>query len=180
MYLIFKIHDIFTHFAVVIKLVKKNRYFFFKGQNFNQTLQVSQISLASSSQHSPSHSMIHFKITLLSTHKSNKDFCTLFQVKFCNVSERKCRSLNYRKKQNLQKDSHLLFTKIANNQLKEYLSSSLPLRYGFPQGSVLGLLHFSLYVNDIPQLTQGRAIMYAHDTSVHNIGREKLCLCLIN
>jgi hypothetical protein len=28
-------------------------------------------------------------------------------------------------------------TQVADNQLKEYLSSSLPVRYGVPQGSVL-------------------------------------------
>jgi hypothetical protein len=51
------------------------------------------------------------------------------------------------------------------------LSSSLPVRYGVPQGSVLGTLFFILYINDIPHLTQGR-IMYADDTSIFNKGQE--------
>jgi hypothetical protein len=62
------------------------------------------------------------------------------------------------------KDTHK-----ANNHLKGYSSSSLPDRYGVPQGSVLGLLLFILYVNDVSHLTQGRTINYAEDTSILNI-----------
>jgi hypothetical protein len=63
-------------------------------------------------------------------------------------------------------------THIANNHLKEYLSDSLPVRYGVHQGCVLGPLLFIIYVNDIPHLTQGKTIMYADDTSVLNIGQD--------
>jgi hypothetical protein len=61
---------------------------------------------------------------------------------------------------------------IENNQMKEYLSGSLLVRYGVPQGSVLGPLFFILYINDIPHLTQGRSIMYADDTSILNMGQD--------
>jgi hypothetical protein len=61
---------------------------------------------------------------------------------------------------------------VANNQMKEYLSNSLPVKYGVPQGSVLGPLLFILYVNDISHLTQGRTIMCADDTSILNIGQD--------
>jgi hypothetical protein len=37
-------------------------------------------------------------------------------------------------------------TCIANNQLKEYLSSGLPIRYGIHESSVLDPLLFILYV----------------------------------
>jgi hypothetical protein len=53
--------------------------------------------------------------------------------------------------------------------MKEYLSSSLPVRYGVPQGSVLGPLLFILYINNIPRLTQGKTFMYADDTTIMNV-----------
>jgi hypothetical protein len=56
--------------------------------------------------------------------------------------------------------------------MREYLSGSLPVRYGVPQGSVLGPLLFIIYINDIPHLTNGRSIMYADDTSILNVGRD--------
>jgi hypothetical protein len=56
--------------------------------------------------------------------------------------------------------------------MKEYLSSSLPVRYGVPQGSVLGSLLFILYINDIPHLTQGKTFMYADDSTIMNVGHD--------
>jgi hypothetical protein len=61
---------------------------------------------------------------------------------------------------------------VANNQLKEYLSSNLPVTCGVPQGSVLGSLLFIFYVSDVLHLTQGRTIMYADDTSMLNTGQD--------
>jgi hypothetical protein len=63
-------------------------------------------------------------------------------------------------------------THVANNQLKEYLSSCLPVRSGDPRGSVFCPLLSILYINDIPHLTQGRTIMYADDISILNIRQD--------
>jgi hypothetical protein len=48
----------------------------------------------------------------------------------------------------------------------------LPVKFGAPQGSVLGPLLFIIYVNDLPKLNCVRAIMYADDTSILNVGRN--------
>jgi hypothetical protein len=69
----------------------------------------------------------------------------------------------------LSRPQQVKVTHITNNQLKEYLSSSLPARSGVPQGSVFGPL---LYISDLPHRTQERTIMYADDTSILNIGQD--------
>jgi hypothetical protein len=61
---------------------------------------------------------------------------------------------------------------MENQQMKECLSSRLPVKYGVPQGSVLGPLLFILYINDIPRLRQGKTFMYADDTTLMNVGLD--------
>ena len=63
-----------------------------------------------------------------------------------------------------------LCTRSQRVKFKE-LSSSLPLSYGVPQGSILGPLLFVLYINDLPQcLVRSNISMYADDTVIYTTG----------
>ena len=65
----------------------------------------------------------------------------------------------------------LLHTYLSNRSQKVLfngkMSKSLSLNCGVPQGSILGLLLFLIYVNDFPKcLTRGKPLMFAYDTNV--------------
>ncbi len=52
-------------------------------------------------------------------------------------------------------------------EIEGELSNSQNIEYGVPQGSILGPLLFSIYINDLPlQGTQASIIMYADDTVI--------------
>jgi len=49
-------------------------------------------------------------------------------------------------------------------------SSTKPINYGVPQGSLLGPRLYSIYVNDLPDaVTEGEVEMYADDTTAYCI-----------
>ena len=47
-------------------------------------------------------------------------------------------------------------------------SDFLPVKYGIPQGSVLGPLLFSLYINELPLFIKVLCELFADDTTIHS------------
>ena len=58
---------------------------------------------------------------------------------------------------------------VVNNQR----SMSLPIKFGVPQGSLLGPRLYTIYTNDLPdQVEDGSIVMYADDTTIYSIGQN--------
>ena len=71
---------------------------------------------------------------------------------------------------------------LSNRQFKvrvgDELSDFYPVASGTPQGGVLGPLIFLLYMNDLPtHVTEGRAFMYADDTTIVVSGNSMAGVC---
>lgn len=67
-------------------------------------------------------------------------------------------------------NSRLQYTKITyvDRNRSEVQAKSKPreVKYGVPQGSILGPLLFLLYVNDFPQQIRHQMVMFADDATV--------------
>ena len=52
------------------------------------------------------------------------------------------------------------------------VSSSEPIKFGYPQGSILGLLMFFIFIHDLPLVLENTITstdLYADDTTVYDI-----------
>ena len=50
---------------------------------------------------------------------------------------------------------------------------SLPIKFGVPQGSLLGPRLYTIYTNDLPdQVEDGSIVMYADDTTIYSIDQN--------
>ena len=58
--------------------------------------------------------------------------------------------------------------------LENVTSDSMDISYGVPQGSILGPLLFTLYINDLPSVTKTcNVILYADDTAIIYSDKQK-------
>jgi len=57
------------------------------------------------------------------------------------------------------------------DKIKDCLLSPTPITHGVPQGSIVGPLLFSLFINDLPLSTTSNIDMYADDSTLYARGK---------
>jgi hypothetical protein len=83
---------------------------------------------------------------------------------------------------------HLIHNYLPNRAFfvmhKNSYSSLRPIQFGVPQGSLLGLILFNIYINDIPSVENDSNVaisVYAHDTNISvRSGSVDIAICKLN
>ena len=64
-----------------------------------------------------------------------------------------------------------LFDRYQYTEINNKRSAPLPIKFGVPQGSLLGPRLYTIYTNELPnRVKDGLAMMYADDTTLYTIG----------
>ena len=127
--------------------------------------------------------LISFKTDNLNAHKDTLavfiDFKKAFETSNNEVLFKKLNRLN------IALNLKLLFQSyFTNRRQKTYIndskSSIQPLKYGVPQGSILGPLFFTIYVNDLPNIVSSNMLLYADDSVIFDLSKGfKYCQRLV-
>ena len=122
--------------------------------------------------HSTIHALLHFLHKHDELISNNKKFSCIF-IDLCKAFDTTSHSIILKKLEFLGVKGNELswFTNYLKNRKQRVkngnsFSDFLDILLGVPQGSILGPLLFSIYINDFPQIMELFAILFADDTTI--------------
>lgn len=122
--------------------------------------------------HSTVHALLHFLHKHEELIRNNKKFSCIF-IDLCKAFDTTNHSIILKKLEILGVKGNELrwFTNYLKNRKQRVkngnsVSEFLDILLGVPQGSILGPLLFSIYINDFPQIMELFAILFADDTTI--------------
>ena len=82
---------------------------------------------------------------------------------------------------NIGQNLKLLFKNYFTNRFQKTCANNFqspiqPLKYGVPQGSILGPLFFTLYINDLPRIVSSTMLLYADDSVIFSSSNDESTL----